>query len=126
MTRNNLMELLQQVLDEFNAHDLDAIMSHFSDDCVFDSARGPNPWGQRFSGKEETRRGLGIVFESTPDLHFSNVSHFVSGSRGVSEWNIMGTTTQGESLGQRGCDLWTFRDDGLIVRKTSFRKQTVT
>ena len=33
---------LQQVLDGFNKHDLDAIMSYFSDDCVWDSPRGPD------------------------------------------------------------------------------------
>lgn len=28
---------LQEVLDAFNRHDLDAIMSHFAEDCVFES-----------------------------------------------------------------------------------------
>ena len=29
--------MLRDVLDGFNAHDLDAIMSHFSEDCVFET-----------------------------------------------------------------------------------------
>jgi hypothetical protein len=28
-----------QVLDAFNAHGLDAIMSHFAEDCIFESPR---------------------------------------------------------------------------------------
>ena len=32
---------LRALLDAFNAHDLDAIMSFFTEDCVFDSPRGP-------------------------------------------------------------------------------------
>ena len=36
--------VLERVLDGFNRHDLDAIMSLFVDDCVFESPRGPDPW----------------------------------------------------------------------------------
>jgi hypothetical protein len=36
------LETLKQVLRAFNRHDLDAIMSHFADDCVFESPRGPD------------------------------------------------------------------------------------
>ena len=36
---------LQAFLDAFNAHDVDAVMSFFSDDCVFDMPRGPAPGG---------------------------------------------------------------------------------
>jgi ketosteroid isomerase-like protein len=42
------VEVLRQVLDGFNRHDLDAIMSCFADDCVFEAPRGPDPWGRRF------------------------------------------------------------------------------
>ena len=34
---------LQAFLDAFNAHDVDAIMSFFTDDCVLDMPRGPGP-----------------------------------------------------------------------------------
>ena len=39
------------LLNAFNAHDLDAVMEFFSDDCSLDMPRGPEPWGQRFVGK---------------------------------------------------------------------------
>ncbi|MGB7804908.1 MAG: nuclear transport factor 2 family protein, partial [Actinomycetota bacterium] len=32
-------------MDGFNAHDIDAIMANFAEDCVFESPRGPDPWG---------------------------------------------------------------------------------
>jgi hypothetical protein len=41
---------------------------------------------------------------------------------GVSEWTISGTTTDGVRVEVRGCDIWTFGDDGKIVRKDSFWK----
>jgi hypothetical protein len=40
----------------------------------------------------------------------------------VSEWTITGTTVDGERVDVRGCDIWTFDDDGKIVRKDSFWK----
>ena len=46
---------LKEVLDGFNRHDLDGIMSFFADDAVLDSPRGPHPWGTRFEGKEAVR-----------------------------------------------------------------------
>ncbi len=36
---------LQAVLDAFNAHDVDAIISFFTDDCVFDMV-GLTPQGE--------------------------------------------------------------------------------
>ena len=44
------------------------------------------------------------------------------GTGGVSEWTISGTTTDGVRVEVRGCDIWTFGDDGKIVRKDSFWK----
>jgi steroid delta-isomerase-like uncharacterized protein len=114
-------QVLGEVLDAFNRHDLDAIMSHFAEDSVFEAPRGPDAWGRRFVGKEEVRRGLAARFEGIPDVHYGDEEHFVAGDRGVSEWTITGTTTQGESIEVRGCDLWTF-DRGKLTRKDSFWK----
>jgi steroid delta-isomerase-like uncharacterized protein len=116
------LEALKQVLDAFNRHDLDAIMSHFADDCVFESPRGPDSWGRRFVGKDEVRRGLAARFEGIPDVHYGNDDHFTCGNRGVSEWTISGTTVEGERIEVRGCDLWTFEHDGKLARKDSFWK----
>jgi steroid delta-isomerase-like uncharacterized protein len=116
------LEVLQQVFDAFNRHDLDAIMDHFAEDCVFESPRGPEPWGRRFFGKDEVRRGLSARFEGMPDVRYDEGDHFACGDRGVSEWTIRGTTVEGSTVEVRGCDLWTFGPDGRIIRKDSFWK----
>jgi hypothetical protein len=118
----DLEQMLRRVLVAFNEHDLDAIMSHFADDCVFESPRGPDRWGRRFVGKEEVRRGLAARFEGIPDVHYGDGDHFACGDRGVSEWTISGTTVDGEHIDVRGCDLWAFDAEGKIVRKDSFWK----
>lgn len=115
-------DALRDVLDAFNQHDLEAIMSHFSEDCVFEAPRGPERWGRRFVGKEEVRRGLAARFEGIPDVQFGDDDHFACGRRGLSEWTISGTTVDGLAIDVRGCDIWTFGEDGLIRRKDSFWK----
>ncbi len=54
-------------------------------------------------------------------MHYGEDRHFVAGDRGVSEWLLTGTTTDGRKLTLRGCDLWEFRD-GKICGKDSYWK----
>jgi ketosteroid isomerase-like protein len=122
MPADGNIEMLRQVLDGFNKHDLDAIMAHFADDCVFESPRGPDRFGHRFVGKDQVRLGLAARFQGIPDVHYGDDDHFACGTRGVSEWTISGTTVDGERVDVRGCDLWTFGPGGKIVRKDSFWK----
>jgi steroid delta-isomerase-like uncharacterized protein len=122
MSDERRVEVLREVLDAFNRHDLEAIMAHFAQDCVFDSPRGPDRWGRRFVGKEEVRRGLAARFEGIPDVHYGEDDHVTSGTRGFSEWTITGTTTDGVTVDVRGCDIWTFDSNGLITHKNSFWK----
>jgi steroid delta-isomerase-like uncharacterized protein len=112
---------LDAFLDAFNAHDLDAIMSFFTDDCVFDTPRGPAPGGHRLVGKEQVRKGFQARFDGIPDIEYTEDRHWSSGDRGVSEWTIRGTQATGESIEVRGCDLFEFTD-GKISRKDSFWK----
>ncbi len=115
------VETLEQVLDAFNRHDLDAIMQCFAEDAVLESPRGSDPWGTRYVGKAAVREGLAGRFAGIPDIHYGEERHMVCGDRGVSEWLLTGTTATGERIEVRGCDLFEFRD-GLIVRKDSYWK----
>jgi ketosteroid isomerase-like protein len=115
------VETLEQILAAFNCHDLDAIMAFFADDAEFESPRGSEPWGSRFVGKAAVREGLAARFTGIPDVHYSEDRHWVCENRGVSEWLLTGTTTAGERIAVRGCDLWEFRD-GLVARKDSYWK----
>jgi steroid delta-isomerase-like uncharacterized protein len=112
---------LQAFLDAFNAHDVDAVMSFLTEDCILDMPRGPAPGGRRFIGKEQVRQGIQSRFDGIPDIHYGDERHFTSGDRGVSEWTIRGTQVTGERIEVRGCDLFEFTD-GKISRKDSFWK----
>lgn len=122
MSDERQIEILQEVLDAFNRHDLDAIMSSFAEEAVFETPRGSDTWGRRFVGKSEVRSGLAARFEGIPDVHYGGDDHFACGRRGVSEWTITGTSIDGIKIEVRGCDIWAFDADGLITRKDSFWK----
>ena len=115
------IEMLRAITAAFDAHDLDAILEHFADDAVFEGPRGTEPWGTRFVGKEAIRDAFAARFSGIPDVRYRDEGNFVDGERGVSEWTLSGTTTSGERIEVRGCDLWTIRD-GKIVKKDSFWK----
>jgi len=115
------VEMLEAITDAFNRHDADAVMSFFTGDCVFETPRGPEPCGRRLVGAEAVREGVAARFAGIPDVHYGEGTHWVLDDRGVSEWTLTGTTTDGERLELRGCDLWTFRD-GKVVKKDSYWK----
>ena len=113
--------VLQAFLDAFNAHDVDAIMSFFAEDCVLDMPHGPGPGGRRLVGKEQVREGIQSRFDGIPDVRYSDDRHFVCGDRGVSEWTLSGTARNGERIEVRGCDLLEL-SGGRIRRKDSYWK----
>jgi len=112
---------LKAFLAAFNAHDLDAIMAFFAEDCQLLMPRGTEPWGTRYVGKAAVREGLATRFAGLPDVHYGEDTHWVSGDHGVSTWLLTGTTKAGEAIRVRGVDLLQFRD-GKIVSKDSYWK----
>jgi steroid delta-isomerase-like uncharacterized protein len=116
-----LVTLLDRFADAWNRHDLDALMSMMTDDCVFEASAGPQVDGQRSEGAHAVRAAYAAVFEAFHDAHWAGARHFITGDRGVSEWTFTGTRKDGTRVEVAGCDLLTFRD-GKIAVKNSFRK----
>jgi steroid delta-isomerase-like uncharacterized protein len=120
-----LADLLDRFADAWNRHDLDALMSMMTDDCVFEASAGPDVDGHRSEGRSAVRAAYAAVFEAFPDAHWANARHFIAGTRGVSEWIFTGTKRDGTRVEVTGCDLFTFRD-GRIAIKNSYRKHRQT
>jgi ketosteroid isomerase-like protein len=121
VTDQEALEMMRQIAHGFDTHDLDAIMAHFADDAVFDAPRGPDAWGRRVTGRAAIRAAFADRFSSIPDVRYLDDTHFAAGNRGASQWTLSGTTTDGERLEIRGCDLWTFAN-GRVVTKDSYWK----
>jgi len=113
--------VLQAFADAWNNHDVDALMSFMTEDCVFESSAGEDVCGSRYVGKDAVRAGFAEVWSIYPDAHWGDARHFVHGDRGVSEWTFTGTRLDGTRVEVHGCDLFTLRD-GKILLKNSYRK----
>lgn len=121
MEHDEAVTMLKAITAAFDAHDLDAILTHFDPDAVFEAPRGPDAWGQRFHGTEAIRDAFAARFSGIPDIRYLRDEHFVDGDRGASEWTLSGTTNAGQRIEVQGCDLWTLRD-GRVARKDSYWK----
>lgn len=122
ITRPVGIDFLVSFCDAFNRHDLDALMAHLTEDCVFDASAGSEQQGQRHVGRAAVRAAFAQTFTNFPDGQWEEGRHLVTGERGVSEWVFRGTRLDGARVEVNGCDLFTFRD-GKIAVKNSFRKQ---
>jgi ketosteroid isomerase-like protein len=116
-----LLELMDRFAAAWNRHDLDALMSMMTDDCVFQASAGPDVDGQRSEGQPAVRAAYAAVFETFPDAQWARARHLVAGDRGVSEWTFTGTRRDGKRVEVNGCDLLTFRGFKIAI-KNSFRK----
>ncbi len=116
-----LLNLLDQFAQAWNRHDLDALMSMMTEDCVFEASGGDSADGTRYEGQEAVRASFASVFERFPDAHWGDAEHVVSGDRGFSQWTFTGTLEDGRRVEVNGCDLFTLRD-GKIAVKNSYRK----
>jgi ketosteroid isomerase-like protein len=105
----------------WNAHDIDALMSYMTDDCVFQTAAGPDACGTRHKGKAAVRVAFESAWLNFPDAQWINGQHFVHQDFGVSEWTFTGTAADGTLVEADGVDIFTFKD-GKIYLKNVFRK----
>lgn len=121
--RRNLATL-ERMSAGFDRQDVDAILACFTEDGVFETTQGPDPWGERFTGRAAIRTSIERVFKTLPDVRFLDATRFVTGDRGVAEWTCVATAPSGRRLEVRGCDLFTFRD-GKVARKDTYFKQVV-
>src|SRR5215208_2194535 len=59
-------EFLDAFADAWNRHDVDAILSAMTDDCVFEASAGVGVRGTVYDGQRQVRKGVEAVFEQFP------------------------------------------------------------
>jgi ketosteroid isomerase-like protein len=124
MDHDETIRTIEAITIAFDQHDLEAILRHFAEDAVFEGPRGPEPWGQRFVGAAAIREAFADRFAGIPDIRYRDARHFADGERGASQWTLSGTTTSGELIEVRGCDLWTFQDGKVSVKDSYWKIRT--
>ena len=116
------MELVDAISEAFNANDIDAVMSFFAEDAIFDHAVGPEVHGVRFEGAEAIRVVFAGLFEKVVTVHWDTLDCAIQGNKAYCEYSRKATHKDGTREEFLSVDILTFRD-GLIVRKDTYYKQ---
>ena len=71
--------LLDAFADAFNRHDLDAVMSMMTEDCVFLASAGDEVEGKRIVGQQAVREAFAAILANTPDAQWRDAEHTIGG-----------------------------------------------
>ena len=113
--------LLDQITDAYNRNDIDAVMSFFADDAVFDHAAGPDINGARFSGLDTIRGIFQGLFDNVESVQWTPIDTRISGDKAYCMFHRLAQLKSGEVQDFLSIDILTFRD-GLIIHKDTFYK----
>ena len=114
-------ELLNAIGDAFNNNDIEAIMSHFADDAVFDHGAGPDVYGTRISGKAAIQAAFQKLFDSVESVHWETLDARIVGDKAYCEYLRTAKPKEGPAQAFHSLDVLTFRD-GLVVHKDTYFK----
>ena len=116
-------KLNQDYIQAWNTHDVEKVLSHFTDDIVYEDM----VLAKVMRGKAELRTFATDTFTAFPDFKIDLKFFFVSGEWAGSEW-VMSGTSKGEAFGQkptgksfsvRGASITELRGD-KIRRNTDY------
>lgn len=113
--------LLDDIGDAFNRNDVDAVMSHFAEDAIFDHGGGPEIHGKRFRGTGELRAVFQGLFDKVESVHWETLDARIVGDKAYCEYHRVAKLKNGETQDFLSIDVLTFRD-GLIVHKDTYFK----
>ena len=117
--------LLNSITDAYNKKDIDAVMSFFTEDAVFDHAAGPDINGTRFEGLETIRGIFQGLFNNVETVKWTPIDTRISGDKAYCEFHRIAKLKSGEVQDFLSIDVLTFRD-GLIIHKDTFYKNRTT
>jgi ketosteroid isomerase-like protein len=118
MRQKELIDLVIRFVDAFNRDDLDAVMSFFADDAVYDGFNGTRSRGTaaiRAAFEPQFRDNFGTV-----RFHTEDVFADADSGKAMVRWRC---TLEGGSMNGswRGLDI-VHVDDGLITHKLTYAK----
>ena len=117
-------KMMNDYLAAWNAHDVEKILSFFTDDCVYDCT----PIGKTSRGKKELKDFINSTFTDFPDHKLETKSGFNTGDRSAGEWVMSGTfahssmpgvTATGKKFSIPGATITEIRG-GKISRVTNY------
>jgi ketosteroid isomerase-like protein len=109
-------ERLLEFATAWGSHDLERIMSFFTNDCIYAASVGPEP-GATYRGFHAVRAGIAEMLEHDDGSTATISNLHILGDMGFWEW----TYTFPDDRSVQGCDLFEFVEDRIRI-KNAFRK----
>jgi uncharacterized protein (TIGR02246 family) len=119
-TPQELIQTIVRFNDALNAHDVEAMMSLMTPDCVFDNTYPP-PDGTRYEGAAAIRAFWQDFFRESPRARIEIEEILALGTRCIMRWIYHWVDPSGSAGHVRGVDLYRL-EDGLIAEKLSYVK----
>lgn len=116
--------LVQEYLAAWNAHDAEALMSLFTDDCIYEDVA----LGRLEQGKERVRALVRSVFADLADFKMEATAAFGIADWAAAEWTMTGAFVHssvpgleptGKRFSVRGATILQLRN-GKIVRNSDY------
>ena len=118
MERDKLLALTREFTEAFNRNDLEAVMSYFADDAVYDESNGTTNRRRepiRSAFDPQVRGAFGTTAFSEEDCCGD-----AEAGKAVISWTVT-LEVKGEPVAWRGLDILHV-EDGLITRKLTYAK----
>ena len=119
MTRDQIVQKLEDFLNHFHAYNLEAVVAMFAE-----NATAEHPNGDLATGRKEIREQLAPYFSrQMGDGHWDIERTDVDEPNNIA-WSVwtMTLTSPGRTTTLRGCETFEFNNEGLITRQSVFVK----
>ncbi len=112
---------VEKFLKPWNAHDVEGAISLMTDDCIWETTRGSQPYCTRFEGSTAVRAAMADAFRAMPDIRYELVHSSFGPDLVMVELLVTATLAGGRPAKFQACDIMTIRDDKVAVKR-SYRK----
>ena len=100
-------EMVNRLVNATNAHDLEALVSCFTEDYLNETPLHP---ARSFRGRAQVRRNWEQIFGFVADLRAEVTRRAVEGNTAWTEWEMQGTRHDGTAHHMRGVVVFGVRD----------------
>jgi steroid delta-isomerase-like uncharacterized protein len=124
MATNNNDDLLKQLIEAENSHNVEKLVALVTDDVIIEDVPFV-PFGMVMKGKDGVRQGYAGFIESTPDFKIEPKSLITNDRSFAYEWvltatqkgDLPGILASGKHFSIRGCSFGELENDKLKGRR---------
>jgi ketosteroid isomerase-like protein len=117
------VEKVRAAVDAFNRRDREAMLALGDDDFVYDWTRTLGPNARLYRGREELMEFIEDQWSIFDEQHLDVHEYIPCGNHVVVTATVHGRGRQGVPVSATSAHLYTFAEDGRLVRITLFQER---